>query len=71
MREQIAAKKKKVANEATKKTNTIEKAARMMKKATTKEEGRKLLKFIGRALHDCVEDIGAMTNATATDCTAL
>ena len=66
------AKKKKVSVELAKKsTNTKGKASKTTKKATTDEEGRKLTKCIDRALHDCVDDIGTMAEATAADCTAL
>ena len=44
MRELIAAKKKKVADEATKSTSSKGKASKTTKKATTNEEGRKLTK---------------------------
>ena len=47
------------------------KASKPTKEATTNDEGRKLTKCIDRALHDCVEDIGTMAEATAVDCTAL
>ena len=57
MRERIAAKNKKVADEAMKKTSMKENAPSMSKKATADEEGRKLTKCINRALHDCVEEI--------------
>ena len=41
----------------------------MTKKATADEEGRKLTKGIGRALHDCVQAIGAVADVTAAGCT--
>ena len=61
MTERIAAKKKKVANKATKKSTSMkEKASRTTKKATADDEGRKPTKCIDRALTDCVEDIGTI-----------
>ena len=73
MRERIAARKKKAADEATKSTNLKGKASKTTKKATTDDEGRKVTKCIDRALHDCLGDIGDvnMEDATAADCTAL
>ena len=41
----------------------------MTKKATADEEGRKLTKGIDRALHDCVQAIGAVADVTAAGCT--
>ena len=72
MRDRIAAKKKRVADEATTKTSTKENAPRMTKKAD--EEGKKLTKLLDRALHGCVEDTWAMADATrptTAACTAL
>ena len=54
-----------MADEATKKNmSTKEKALGMTNTVTTNEDGRVLTKCIDWALHDCVEDIGAMDEAT-------
>ena len=60
-----------MADEATKKTSTKEKAPRTTEKTEAGEEGRRLTKLLDRALHDCVEGLGEMADATAADCTAL
>ena len=76
MRERIAARKKKVTDEATKSASSKGKASKLTKKVTTddKLEGRKLTRCTestDRALNDCLGDIGDTEDATAADCTAL
>ena len=67
MREPIAARKKKVADEATNIMSSKGKASKATKKGTD-DEGRKLTKCMDRALHDCLGDIGDMEDV-ATDAT--
>ena len=71
MRERVAARKKNVADEATKSTSSKGKASKATKKATADGEGRELSSSVDRALHGCLGDIGDMEDATAADCTAL
>ena len=53
--------------------NTKGKASKVTKKTTTDEEGRKLTKYLDRALHDVAREnlIEEMAEATVADCTAL
>ena len=71
MRDRVVAKKKKVADEANKKSSTETKAPTTAKKAEADEEGQHLTKLLDRALNDCVEDIGGMADATMAYSTAL
>ena len=47
------------------------KASKDTKKATTDEEGRKLMKCIDRALYDVAGETEEMDDAKESDCTAL
>ena len=73
MRERIAARKKKkqMADEATKSSSSKGKPSEGTENATVDDEGRKLAKCLGRALQDCVGDMGDMEDATTADCAAL
>ena len=63
-RDRIAARMKKVADDASKKVDTKEKAPRT-KKGNANEEDRKLTRLLDRALHDCADDdLDEMLEAT-------
>ena len=64
-------KKKQVAEGATKSQSSRGRASKETKKATTDDEGRKLIRLIDRALHDISGETGEMDDANDADCTAL
>ena len=70
-RDGIAAKKKKVADEAHKKFSTETRAPKTTKKAEAYEEHRQLTALLDRAFTGCVEELGGVADATLADCTAL